>query len=138
MRAEPRVALGSVVVSRAQWVFPVREFPARAKGETDGAYLLRLTAWRVEHRVPDRCFVRGLDPEVMLDGNLWRTKSRKPQYVDFASLSLVGLFERMLGGPEQLIFLQEALPDPGDAPSYGDDGRRNTEHLIEISGGNRD
>ncbi|MGK4585822.1 lantibiotic dehydratase [Kitasatospora sp. HPMI-4] len=133
--AEPAVVIGRTTVSRRQWVFPVRTVPVRLKGETDRRYLLRLAAWLREHGMPVRCFVRALDPASVVGGSVWRIKSRKPLYVDFANLLLVGVFERLLAGPEHVLFLQEALPDPADAPRYGDHGSRVTEYLVEINGG---
>ncbi|MFI1966511.1 lantibiotic dehydratase [Streptomyces pathocidini] len=135
MLAEPRVVIGRTTVSRRQWVFPVSAAPVRRNGETDRPYLLRLAAWLHEHGMPERCFVRSLDPASVVGGSVWRVKSRKPLYVDFANLLLVGVFERMLAGPEHVLFLQEALPDPSALPSYGDHGSRVTEYLVEINGG---
>lgn len=135
MLAEPRVVIGSTTVSRRQWVFPVGVVPVRQKAESDRAYLPRLAAWLRGHGMPQRCFVRGLDPASVVGGSVWRIKSRKPMYIDFANLLLVGLFERMLTDPAHVLFLQEALPDPAEAPGYGDHGSRVTEYLIEINGG---
>ncbi|MEV7780095.1 lantibiotic dehydratase [Kitasatospora sp. NPDC088351] len=135
MLAEPRVVIGRTTVSRRQWVFPADAVPARLKGERDRPYLLRLAAWLHEHGMPQRCFVRGLDPSSVVGGSVWRIKSRKPLYVDFANLLLVGVFERMLADRGHVLFLQEALPDPADTPDYGDHGSRVTEYLVEINGG---
>ncbi|GAA2272587.1 hypothetical protein GCM10010430_68190 [Kitasatospora cystarginea] len=135
LRAEPAVVIGRTTVSRRQWVFPVSAVPVRGKGESDRRYLLRLAAWLREHGMPVRCFVRALDPASVVGGSVWRIKSRKPLHIDFANLLLVGLFERMLAGGEQVLFLQEALPDPADAPHYGAHGSRVTEYLVEINGG---
>lgn len=135
MLAEPRVAVGDVTVSRRQWVFPAHAVPVRHKGERDRPYLLRLAAWLRRHGMPERCFVRALDPASVVGGSVWRIKSRKPLYVDFANLLLVGVFERMLTEGEHVLFLQEALPDPTDLPDHGSLGRRVTEYLVEINGG---
>ncbi|GAA2267725.1 hypothetical protein GCM10010145_47750 [Streptomyces ruber] len=135
MLAEPRVVIGRTTVSRRQWVFPVTAVPVREKGASDRAHLLRLAAWLRDHGIPQRCFVRALDPASVVGGSVWRIKSRKPLYVDFANLLLVGVFERMLTGEGQVLFLQEALPAPADVPRYGDSGPRVTEFLIEINGG---
>ncbi|MFI0264117.1 lantibiotic dehydratase [Streptomyces sp. NPDC017056] len=129
---EPRITIGTVTVSRRQWVFRTGDAPVRARGEADGRYLLRLASWLREHGVPDRCFVRALDPSSLTGGNVWQLKSRKPLYIDFANLLLVGLFERMLAEEGNLLFLQEALPDPATAPHYGDAGARVTEYLVEV------
>ncbi|MFI9359224.1 lantibiotic dehydratase [Streptomyces lydicus] len=133
---EPRVVVGRTTVSRRQWVLPPGAVPRREKGESDRSLLLRLAAWLEEHRMPQRCFVRALDPESVVSGDVWRVKSRKPLYVDFANLLLVGVFERLLAtGPGQVVFLQEALPSPAEMPDHGDSGPRVTEFLVEINEG---
>lgn len=135
MLAEPRVVIGRTTVSRRQWVFPATAVPVRDKGASDRAHLLRLAAWLREHEIPQQCFMRALDPASVVGGSVWRIKSRKPLYVDFANLLLIGVFERMLTGDGQVLFLQEALPAPADVPQYGDSGPRVTEFLVEINGG---
>ncbi len=131
--AQPRVTVGTVVVSRRQWVFPKEAVPVRERGESDRDHLLRLAAWLRTHGMPRRCFVRALDPDTVVGGSVWRVKSRKPLYVDFANPLLLGVFERLLADGEPVLFLQEALPGPADLPRYADSGARVTEHLIEIS-----
>ncbi|MGV9937263.1 lantibiotic dehydratase [Streptomyces olivaceoviridis] len=133
--AEPRVTVGATTVSRRQWVFPASAVPVREKGASDRAHLLRLAGWLREHGIPRRCFVRALDPASVVGGSVWRIKSRKPLYVDFANLLLAGVFERAVAGDGQVLFLQEALPGPDGMPGYGDSGPRVTEFLIEINGG---
>lgn len=121
--AQPRVVVGSTTVSRRQWVLPPGSVPTRAKGESDQRLLLRLADWLAGHGMPQRCFVRALDPRSVVSGEVWRVKSRKPVYVDFANLLLIGVLERLLAaGPEQVVFLQEALPD--SRPATGPRRRR--------------
>ncbi|MFB6437817.1 lantibiotic dehydratase [Streptomyces sp. NPDC056411] len=133
---EPRVVVGRTTVSRRQWVLPPDAVPRRGKGESDRSLLLRLAGWLEEHRMPQRCFVRALDPQSVVSGDVWRVKSRKPLYVDFANLLLVGVFERLLAaGTGQVVFLQEALPGPSEMPAHGDSGPRVTEFLVEINEG---
>lgn len=134
--AEPRVVVGRTTVSRRQWVLPPGAVPRREKGESDRALLLRLVGWLAEHGMPQRCFVRALDPQSVVSGEVWRVKSRKPLYVDFANLLLVGVFERLLAaGAGQVVFLQEALPGPGEMPDHDGSGPRVTEFLVEINEG---
>ncbi|MGW7573374.1 lantibiotic dehydratase [Streptomyces sp. NPDC054765] len=133
---EPRVVVGRTTVSRRQWVLPPGAVPRREKGESDRSLLLRLAGWLAEHRMPQRCFVRALDPRSVVSGEVWRVKSRKPLYVDFANLLLVGVFERLLAaGAGQVVFLQEALPGPSEMPDHDGSGPRVTEFLIEINEG---
>ncbi|MDT0458891.1 lantibiotic dehydratase [Streptomyces sp. DSM 41527] len=134
--AEPRVVVGRTTVSRRQWVLPPGAVPRREKGESDRSLLLRLVAWLAEHGMPQRCFVRALDPQSVISGEVWRVKSRKPLYVDFANLLLVGVFERLLAaGAGQVVFLQEALPGPCEMPDHDGSGPRVTEFLVEINEG---
>ncbi|MFJ7206127.1 lantibiotic dehydratase [Streptomyces sp. NPDC098789] len=134
--AQPRVVVGSATVSRRQWVLPPGSVPTRAKGEGDRGLLLRLADWLAAHGIPRRCFVRALDPRSVVSGEVWRVKSRKPVYVDFANLLLVGVLERLLAaGPEQVVFLQEALPDAGLLPDHDGAGPRVTEYIVEINEG---
>ncbi|MEW1751661.1 lantibiotic dehydratase [Streptomyces angustmyceticus] len=134
--AEPRVVVGRTTVSRRQWVLPPDAVPRRAKGESDRSLLLRLVGWLAEHGMPQRCFVRALDPQSVVSGEVWRVKSRKPLYVDFANLLLVGVFERLLAaGADQVVFLQEALPGPSEMPDHDGSGPRVTEFLVEINEG---
>ncbi|MEE4423548.1 lantibiotic dehydratase [Streptomyces bugieae] len=134
--AEPRVVVGRTTVSRRQWVLPPGAVPRREKGESDRSLLLRLVGWLAEHGMPQRCFVRALDPQSVVSGEVWRMKSRKPLYVDFANLLLVGVFERLLAaGAGQVVFLQEALPGPGEMPDHDGSGPRVTEFLVEINEG---
>ncbi|WP_330318707.1 lantibiotic dehydratase [Streptomyces platensis] len=134
--AEPRVVVGRTTVSRRQWVLPPGAVPRREKGESDRSLLLRLVGWLAEHGMPQRCFVRALDPQSVVSGEVWRVKSRKPLYVDFANLLLVGVFERLLAaGAGQVVFLQEALPGPSEMPDHDGSGPRVTEFLVEINEG---
>ncbi|MFI0980591.1 lantibiotic dehydratase [Streptomyces sp. NPDC021093] len=133
MLAEPRVVIGRTTVSRRQWVFPVSSVPVRRRGEGDRELLLRLAGWLRGHGMPQRCFVRGLDPASVVGGSVWRIKSRKPLYVDFANLLLVGVFERMLTDDSHVLFLQEALPGTDELPHYAAAGARVTEFLLEIN-----
>ncbi|GAA2591763.1 lantibiotic dehydratase [Streptomyces tubercidicus] len=134
--AEPRVVVGRTTVSRRQWVLPPGAVPRREKGESDRSLLLRLVGWLAEHGMPQRCFVRALDPQAVVSGEVWRVKSRKPLYVDFANLLLVGVFERLLAaGAGQVVFLQEALPGPCEMPDHDGSGPRVTEFLVEINEG---
>lgn len=134
--AEPRVVVGRTTVSRRQWVLPPGAVPRREKGESDRSLLMRLVGWLAEHGMPQRCFVRALDPQSVVSGEVWRVKSRKPLYVDFANLLLVGVFERLLAaGAGQVVFLQEALPDPREMPDHDGSGPRVTEFLVEINEG---
>ena len=125
VRRQPRLALGSVVVARARWHLRAAEFPAPGKGEADAAYLIRVASWLRRHEIPSRFFARS--------SGRWGGKSRKPLYVDAASYFMLTSFARALPEPDDAVLLEEVLPDPADAPRYGEDGQRVTEYVFEIS-----
>lgn len=142
--AVARVELGRVVVRRARWIAAAESVPARGKGESDAAFLLRIVAWLREHGIPTRCFVRVSAADVPAPGQRRRApeevifdRSRKPVFVDFASWYLVMVFERMLPGQGSAVVFEEALPAPEDAldSDFADPGV--TEFVVEISGADR-
>ncbi|WP_187412921.1 lantibiotic dehydratase [Streptomyces sp. WAC01526] len=107
-----RIEVGRVVLRRTTWLGRAAALPRRAPGERDHEHLLRLLAWRRELGLPERCFVRtrrpgGPTPDAFAD------KGYKPAYLDFASPLLVTAFARSLGGPDTVVHIEEALPDPG-------------------------
>ncbi|WP_026411569.1 lantibiotic dehydratase [Actinomadura oligospora] len=125
----PRLQLGRVVLARAAWRLPAGAFPIPAKGENEAAYLPRLARWLNEHRLPRRFFAR-LAPRS--PGEPVGRKSRKPLYVDVTDhLQLLSLI-RSLRGTDDLLVLEEALPDPADAPDHGPHGSRVTEYVFEV------
>ncbi|MEV0596751.1 lantibiotic dehydratase [Nonomuraea cavernae] len=125
--AWPRLRVGRVVLVRAGWRMSAADLPVPVAGEPDAAYLTRTARWLERHRLPHRFFARlaGARP-----GSL-----RRPFYVDvtdhFLLLSLARAAARR-GGP---VVLEEALPDPAAAPSYGPHGQRVTEYTLDISAG---
>ncbi|MEU9834710.1 lantibiotic dehydratase [Streptosporangium sp. NPDC048047] len=129
----PRMDVGRVTVARAAWRLRADGFPVPAKGEDEAVYLPRLAGWLALHGVPRRFFARvvGLG-EGLLVGLL--SKDRKPMYVDVTDPLLLTGFLRSLRDPGALVVLEEALPDPSDAPLYGD-GRRVTEYVVQLSAG---
>lgn len=110
----PRVCLGQVVLRRRRWIADLAAVPVRAPGESDPDYLLRLTAWRRDHGIPSRFFLRtlpaGADGAVQTD--LRASKERKPLYLDLANWFLVLAFENILRSSPRALLIEEALPDP--------------------------
>ncbi|WP_169982730.1 lantibiotic dehydratase [Microbispora sp. H10836] len=127
----PRMDVGRVTLARAAWRLRAGDFPVPAKGESEAAYLPRLAGWLATHGVPRRFFARvvGLG-DGLLVGLL--SKDRKPMYVDVTDMLLLAGFVRSLRDPGSLVVLEEALPDPADAPLYGT-GRRVTEYVVQLS-----
>ncbi|MFG1694445.1 lantibiotic dehydratase [Nonomuraea sp. NPDC049309] len=127
----PRMDVGRVTVARATWRMRAGAFPVPAKGESEAAYLPRLAGWLAGHGLPRRFFARVVDlGQGLLAGLL--SKDRKPMYVDVTDLLLLTGFLRTLRDPRALLVLEEALPDPAQAPRYGDDARV-TEYIIQLS-----
>jgi Lantibiotic dehydratase, N terminus len=123
----PRVEVGRVVLQRARWFVPAELVPRRAKGERDADFLLRLVAWLRQQAIPDRVFVRVMDR--VFNGE--RVKDRKPVFIDFANPWLVADFERQVG-PDQLVIIDEALPDPYQAQDPTPEQAHVTELLVEL------
>ncbi|MEV5322784.1 lantibiotic dehydratase [Nonomuraea sp. NPDC052634] len=127
----PRMDVGRVTVARAAWRMRAGAFPVPAKGESEAAYLPRLAGWLAEHGMPRRFFARVVDlGQGLLAGLL--SKDRKPMYVDVTDLLLLTGFIRTLRDPGALLVLEEALPDPSQAPRYGDEARV-TEYVVQLS-----
>ncbi|MFE9369803.1 lantibiotic dehydratase [Streptomyces sp. NPDC006711] len=131
--AMPRLALGAVVLRRATWFIDAGGAPARAPGESDAAYLVRVHTWRAALGLPRRCFLRSLTarPADGFTGPALRDKDRKPVYLDFAHAHLLRVFERAAATGRPLL-LTEALPDLHDAPAHQDGRRHVTEFVIEV------
>jgi hypothetical protein len=123
----PRVEVGRVVLQRARWSVPAQRVPCRAKGERDVDFLLRLVAWLRQQAIPDRVFVRVMDR--VFNGE--RIKDRKPVFIDFANPWLVADFERQVG-PDQVVIIDEALPDPYQAQGPTPEQATVTEFLVEL------
>ncbi|SPL98154.1 Lanthionine biosynthesis protein LanB [[Actinomadura] parvosata subsp. kistnae] len=127
----PRMDIGRVTVARAAWRLRAGAFPVPAKGESEAAYLPRLAEWLSRHGMPRRFFARVVDlGQGLLAGLL--SKDRKPMYVDVTDPLLLTGFVRTLRDPAALLVLEEALPDPSQAPLYGTDARV-TEYVIQLS-----
>jgi len=128
----PRVEIGRVTLQRARWIIPIAEVPARAAGEDDAGYLVRMVGWLRASGIPERCYVRVMDPD-----SEWRSqffsKARKPMFVDFANFFLGAAFEHMLKDRGGLVIFDEALPPPEGGCGLDPADPRVTEFIIELS-----
>ena len=144
-RCLPRVEVGRVTLQRARWLVPVGEVPARWSGESDADYLMRLISWLRASGIPERCYVRVLDPEAEWQSQAF-AKFRRPQFVDFANFFLVMAFEHMLkghtgrhdlpiegGNPNGLLSFEEALPQPEEGCGPDPAEPRVTEFIVELT-----
>ena len=130
----PRITVDGVVVARKTHHVHARNFPRRKKGEDDAVHMVRLASCLKEHGIPRRCFVRVLSPEWRAGRSSALTKARKPVYVDFDNMLLSASLERSITSDDDLLVIQEALPDPRQAPYLGAE-RHTTEYVAEISAG---
>ncbi|WP_372470355.1 hypothetical protein [Nonomuraea aurantiaca] len=122
--------VGRVTLARARWGLPAGELPTPRKGEGEVAYLVRFARWLAEHGIPRRFFARVI-PADRAKG--FFTKARKPLYVDAANCFLLFDLARAAGEPGDLVVLEEVLPDLADNPRYGDDGKRVTEYMFQLT-----
>ncbi|MDA2812305.1 lantibiotic dehydratase [Nocardiopsis sp. RSe5-2] len=137
---QPRLRMGHVVLRRASWLVPAGLAPVRGPGERPADHLYRLLDWLHEHGMPRTCFVRALgaalfDQELAAESlPYWAfRKSRKPLYVDAGNPFLVELFDQLAADPDTAVLLiEEALPEPGDAPTAHDGEQRVAEFVVEI------
>jgi hypothetical protein len=139
VRRFPRLYLGDVVLNRALWAVPVRHLPRREKGETELAFLLRLTGWRRRQELPDRCFVRVFAMDFRISrsnkvkGRL--DKSRKPLFIDFASPLFLSVLEHVAADlePDRLVLFEEMLPAADDLVVRDASGSYASELIIELT-----
>ncbi|QMU70599.1 hypothetical protein [Streptacidiphilus sp. P02-A3a] len=133
-RRVARIALGSVVLRRACWFVDGGDAPARAPGEPDSRYLVRVHAWREAHGLPLRCYLRTLTPRPAdgYAGPALHDKDRKPVYLDFGHPHLLRIFEQAAASGRPLL-LSEPLPELQDAPARPDGQRHTAEFLIELA-----
>lgn len=133
----PRLDVGRVTLARACVRLRAGDFPLAAAGEPETAYLPRLAGWLREHGLGHRFFARVIDAGDGPGSGLMG-KGRKPVYVDVENDLLLAGFLRTVRDPQALVVLEEALPDPGEAPRYGgldgELGPRVTEYVFQISG----
>ncbi|WP_129842993.1 lantibiotic dehydratase [Streptomyces sp. RFCAC02] len=138
----PRLDVGRVTLARACWRLRAGDFPVPARGESQAAHLVRFAGWLRDHGAPARFFARVVDPSVTLDEGMRDGmrdglvgKARKPFWTDAASPPLLaGLVRAVTAAPPgALVVLEEALPDPADAPHHAHHGPRVTEYLVQLS-----
>ncbi|WP_256105418.1 lantibiotic dehydratase [Streptomyces sp. ODS05-4] len=123
VRRLPRLELGRLTVRRAVWAVGAAMVPRRDAGEQEAAYLLRFVAWTRDNGIPDRCFVRVLEP------GAGRVVARaKPMPLDTGNWFSVMAFEARLGGGQDLVLFTEELPELS-----GDEGRHVRELVVEVS-----
>ncbi|TXS04242.1 hypothetical protein EAO73_16405 [Streptomyces sp. col6] len=128
----PRVEVGRLVVQRAEWSAPAGLVPVQRPGEPDAEHLLRLARWLRSHGIPRRCFVRLRSSDGDWVSSVF-AKSRKPMFLDLASMSMLAVFRHMTKGFTGRVTFEEALPDPDAATAVWGEAARVTECVVELS-----
>ncbi len=130
-----RLTCGRLVVRRRTWMFGIESLRKDLESLSDTRAHAAIHDWRLRLGLP----VTGFYYERVRHGHPGQIK---PQYVDFGSPSLCGLFVSSLRKmTTQRMMLEEALPSPADFPFGLATERRGFELLIDNlavrdSGGN--
>jgi hypothetical protein len=134
----PRIALGNLILERRTWFFGSNDLPISA-GEQAGdlAYLSSVCRWRRQHAIPDRVFVRiqNTDPALAREDEGEAKFSRKPTYIDFASLLSIQQFQHAISklSTSQVLVVTEMLPCPKDASSSDTKDQFVSEIVLDLS-----
>ncbi|HEX6748769.1 MAG TPA: lantibiotic dehydratase [Longimicrobium sp.] len=147
----PRIVYeGCIVLRRRQWVVPASLLPRQGADEAPLDFFLRVDRWRREHGIPREVYA-SIQPLLVLPGggggmdevngrpvprrvSRASLNHRKPQYVDFASPLLVGLFGHFApdDGDAYSVLLAERLPGGDELPEF--EGRRYAaEQIIQVN-----
>jgi Lantibiotic dehydratase, N terminus len=105
-----RLGCGNLVVRRKRWEVERGE-ALGAAAESGAAAFRRLQEWREMNGLPRQVYVYE-----QMHQNGDPVQSFKPQYIDFSSPSLAGLFLAILRKNPHASFLEEALPAAGEFP----------------------
>ncbi len=108
MSALPRILYnGSIVVGRRKWLVKKIVFAdilASAHDKFSFDRYLKISQWRITHRIPDEVFVKIKKRQ----GDSY--SSYKPQYVNFEIPLLVACFISLLEDASEIIEITEMLP----------------------------
>lgn len=120
----PRVRHRNLVLSRRAWSADGELLPRLSPQTTDEDWFLAWQRWRATHGVPVRTFATVV--ETAGDG---RTRSGKPQYVDFASYLSLYALDGLLQSPGARVVFREMLPDENTLHVRSSRG----EHVAELA-----
>jgi hypothetical protein len=115
----PRIEVGDVVFQRRRWVASTQDIPIRRGTSFDS--MVDLAAFRREHDLPERVFVRS-------------PAEPKPVYIDFTCVFALDLLTALAGRCAELRF-EEMLPGPDQLWLHRDDGAYCTEVRTVLSRG---
>lgn len=141
VRHRPRVVFeNAIVLARRCWFAAHGEIPRRSPGEPDYLYFVRVDEWRRGVGLPSEVYMRIREPNAPArpdpaDEPASRKAYRgmrnraKPQYVDFTSPMLLGVFEHAIGEvAECTVQFEERYPRRDQLPVWG--GERHTAELL--------
>jgi hypothetical protein len=121
-----RLTCGPLVVQRKRWELDVSSIAAGDAHEPEHEAFRRLHAWRQSAGLPVQLFV--YEPIHEKDDLV---HCFKPQYLDFSSPSLLGVFLSILRKAPGHLILEEALPLFTDFPHDGTGASRAVEVQID-------
>jgi hypothetical protein len=148
VRHLPRVVLNdTIVVARRSWVVPSEVLPKRAAEGTDDEWFAQVDEWRKHHGLPEEVYLRiqqhrrspGVEPgqpqaKVAVPPSARRGQKNlaKPQYINFGSPILLGLFTHTLKELPSFVAVFEERYPSGDQITYWNDERHVFELLVEF------
>jgi hypothetical protein len=122
VRSFNRLTCGSLVIRRRRWLIGVESLRADLASLSGHRAYARIQGWRDRLDLPRTAFYS----ERTYHGAV------KPQYIDFSSPSLCGVFVSSLQKMATVhLLLEEALPSPADFPFDASMSRRGLELLID-------
>ena len=117
-----RLTCDRLVLRRRRWTFGIESLRSLVEGSSEPAVYRAINDWRLRHELPAVVFYS----ERTYQGGL------KPQFLDFSSPALCGLFASSLRrAQDPALRLEEALPSPIDFPLDAAMHRRGFELSID-------
>lgn len=107
-----RVTMGPLVLWRQRWVLSSLELREIIAQNSEADAFVSIHRWREATGLPQQIFFYERDQVGEGKGRV----QHKPQYIDFASPSLVALFQSMINELDEPLILEEALPALPDYP----------------------
>lgn len=126
IQVRPRIRFGKqVILRRKGWLLKTSGIPVCGQEESNAAYIIRLNMWRVQHGLPEQCFLFLQSPYIpvsVASQNKLQRDDYKPQYMSFGHPLLVLLFRKLLSRAGEWCYLEEMLPAAAHVDATGEDG----------------
>ncbi|RIV40412.1 lantibiotic dehydratase [Micromonospora radicis] len=126
VRYRPRVRHRNLVLSRRSWTVDGKDLPRLSPTDTDEDWFLAWQRWRRTHALPARTFAT-----VTATAGDGRSRSGKPQYVDFASYLSLYALNGLLQDPQARVVFREMLPDEDALHTRSNRGAHVAELAVE-------